>query len=128
MTAIGITTPTFGSTPFTGSARTTRLRLTVRGRRVLAAIAALPAAIAIAIAVVSGGAALATRDAGAPAGSFATVTVAHGDSLWSIAEEVAPQADPRDVVDAIVRLNALDGVTVQAGQSLAIPAEYASGR
>ena len=54
-----------------------------------------------------------------------TITVAAGDSLWSIAEEVAPTADPRDVVDAIVRLNALDGVVVAAGQRIALPAEYA---
>jgi hypothetical protein len=31
------------------------------------------------------------------------------------------------VVDAIVRLNALDGVTISAGERLAIPAEYAQG-
>jgi hypothetical protein len=126
MTAISITTPALGGNAF-AQARGTRLRLTVRGRRVLATIAALPAVLAIAIAMISGGSALATRDSGVPAGSFETITVSHGDSLWSIAEAVAPQADPRDVVDAIVRLNALDGVTLQAGQSLAIPADYATG-
>ena len=73
----------------------------------------------------SGGSALASRDASAPSGSFTTLTVTAGESLWSIAEQVAPGADPRDVVDAIVRLNALEGVTVSAGQRLSIPAEYA---
>jgi hypothetical protein len=101
----------------------TRLRLTVRGRRVLATLAALPAIIALSIAAVSGGAALASRDSGAPAGTFTTVTVGVGDSLWSIAQEVAPAADPRDVVDAIVRLNALPGATVTAGQRLSVPIE-----
>ncbi|MFE7846389.1 LysM peptidoglycan-binding domain-containing protein [Microbacterium sp. NPDC057407] len=128
MTAIGITSPGLGTTSFGLPARSTRLRLTLRGRRVLAALAALPAVVAISVAMVSGGAALASRDAGTDPGSFATVTVSSGDSLWSIAQDVAPDADPRDVVDAIVRLNALDGVTLQAGQSLAIPAEYAPGR
>lgn len=104
--------------------RSTRLRLTVRGRRVLAVLAALPAVIALSVAVLGGGAALASRDAGAPAGSFTTVTVAPGESLWTIAEEVAPDLDPRDVVDELVRLNALDTVLVQAGQRLAIPAAY----
>lgn len=122
MSAIGITAS--GLTPLPA----TRLRLTVRGRRVLAAAAALPAAIALSLAIVGGGAALASHDTGAPAGSFATVVVSSGDSLWSIAEEVAPNRDPRDVVDAIVRLNALDGATISAGQRLAIPAEYAAGR
>jgi Tfp pilus assembly protein FimV len=122
MTAIGIAA--------SGSTRLpeTRLRLTVRGRRALAAAAALPAVIALAFAIMGGGAALAARDTGAPADSFTTVVVSSGDSLWSIAEEVAPSADPRDVVDAIVRLNALHGAAISAGQRLAIPAEYSAGR
>jgi len=106
-------------------APTTRLRLTARGRRVLASIAALPAVIAIALAVLGGGAALASGDGGAPAGTFTEVTVMSGESLWSIAQDVAPDADPRDVVDAISRLNMLDSSTVSAGQRLAIPAEFA---
>jgi len=120
MTAIGLTAPRVTGLP------ATRLRLTVRGRRVLAALAALPAVLALGIAIIGGGAALASRDAGSPAGTFTTVTVSAGDSLWSIAEEVAPSADPRDVVDAIVRLNALEGVTIESGQLIAIPREYAS--
>ena len=121
MTAIGITAPGTASLPVT------RLRLTVRGRRVLVAMAAMPAVLALSVAVISGGSALASKDAGAPAGSFETITVSSGDSLWSIAEEVAPAADPRDVVDAIARLNALQGVSISAGQRLAIPAEYSAG-
>jgi Tfp pilus assembly protein FimV len=103
----------------------TRLRLTRRGRRVLAALAAFPVVVALCAAVIGGGAALASRESGAPAGSFETITVAAGDSLWSIAQQVAPGADPRDVVDAIVHLNALDGVSVTPGERIAIPAEYA---
>jgi len=110
------------------AARPTRLRLTARGRRALAVLASLPAVVALAVAVVSGGAALATSEAGAPAGSFATVTVMPGDSLWSIAAQVAPAADPRDVVDAIMRLNALPGAGLAAGQTIAIPADYSAGQ
>lgn len=115
MTAITISAPT-----------TTRLRLTVRGRRALATVVALPVVVALSMAIVGGGSALASREAGAASGTFATVTVSPGESLWSIAQEVAPTADPRDVVDAIVRLNALDGATVAAGQRLSIPAQYSS--
>jgi Tfp pilus assembly protein FimV len=104
----------------------TRLRLTTRGRRVLAALVATPVAVALGLAILAGGSALASREGGAPMGSFTTVTVGAGQSLWSIAEEVAPNADPRDVVDAIARLNALGGTQVAAGQRLAIPAEYAA--
>src|SRR5262245_44085532 len=32
-----------------------------------------------------------------------TVVVESGDTLWSIAREVAPHSDPRDVVDALVQ-------------------------
>ena len=108
-------------TAITIHAQPTRLRLTVRGRRTLAGLAALPGVIAIAFALVSGGSALASLDDGAAAEEFVTVVVGAGDSLWSIAEDAAPRADPRDVVDAIVRLNALDGATVSAGQRLAVP-------
>ena len=104
------------------SARQTRLRLTVRGRRLLAFIAALPAAVALCAAVLAGGSALASG-AGAPEATFQTVTVGPGDSLWAIAAEFAPGADPRDVVAAIVRLNALEG-TIVPGQELALPPEY----
>ncbi|MFS0733360.1 LysM peptidoglycan-binding domain-containing protein [Microbacterium sp. 1P10UB] len=117
---------TIAATPIPSTA-TTRLRLTVRGRRVLAAAAAFPAAVALAIAVVGGSAAIATPDAGMPAGSFQTVTVGAGESLWSIAQEIAPSADPRDVVSAIERLNALESGTLTAGQKLSVPAEYARG-
>lgn len=99
----------------------TRLRLTVRGRRVLAAVAALPAVIAIVFAALSGGAALAARDADGPTQTYGEITVMAGESLWSIAQEVAPASDPRDVVAEISRLNALDGGVITAGQRLAIP-------
>ncbi|MFG6403317.1 MULTISPECIES: LysM peptidoglycan-binding domain-containing protein [unclassified Microbacterium] len=108
------------------TAASTRLRITARGRRVLAGLVALPLALALGFAALSGGTALASRDAGAPAGSFEEVTVMSGETLWSIAQDVAPSSDPRDVVAAIVRLNALDGVTVSAGERLAIPAEYSA--
>ncbi|MCR2813372.1 LysM peptidoglycan-binding domain-containing protein [Microbacterium sp. zg.Y1090] len=102
----------------------TRLRLTARGRRVFTGLAALPIVIAVGAAALSGGGALASGDRSAPAGSFQMVTVAAGESLWSIAEEVAPQADPRDVIHEIVRLNALESSVVAAGQRLSIPWEY----
>ncbi|WP_345752840.1 LysM peptidoglycan-binding domain-containing protein [Microbacterium rhizophilus] len=114
-------------TRVSGARTATRLRLTRRGRRVLAAIAAAPVAAGLALAIVSGGGALASRDAGAPAGTFDSVTVMPGESLWSIAEEVAPAADPRDVVDAIIALNQLPSSAVAAGERLAIPAEYSAG-
>lgn len=110
------------------TAPTTRLRLTARGRRVFAFVAALPVIVALAIAVVGGGAALASNETGAAAGAFTEITVLSGETLWSIAEDVAPGSDPRDVVAEITRLNALENGSVAAGQRIAIPAEYTSAR
>lgn len=122
MTTIDIT----GIPVFAARAQTTRLRLTVRGRRVLAVLASVPAVLALSIAILSGGGALASGEGSAPAGTFEQVTVMPGDTLWSIAEGIAPGADPRDVIDAIVRLNALSSGSLVAGQSLALPLEYST--
>ena len=120
MTAIGITASGTRRLPARGCASPSR------GRRVLAALAALPAVVALSFASSAAAARSPSRDAGAPAGSFTTVTVVVGRvAVVDRRSRSRPRADPRDVVDAIVRLNALDGVTVSAGQRLAIPAEYA---
>ena len=50
-----------------------------------------------------------------------SVTVQPGESLWAIAEAVAPEQDPRDVVAAIVQLNNLDAARVVPGQALFVP-------
>lgn len=103
----------------------TRLRITARGRRLLTALVAIPVAAAIAYAALTGGSALASGEPAGPA-AFDTVTVQPGDTLWSIAGEIAPAADPRDVVAAVSRLNVIDGGVIAVGQHLAIPAQYTS--
>jgi Tfp pilus assembly protein FimV len=47
--------------------------------------------------------------------------VREGDTLWSIAERVAPRADPRPVVDALVTVNEVDAGSLVPGQVLVIP-------
>ncbi|MDR2999190.1 MAG: LysM peptidoglycan-binding domain-containing protein [Microbacterium sp.] len=101
----------------------TRLRMTRRGRRVLSALVATPIAFGIAYAGIAGGSALASGENAAPV-EFQTVMVLPGDTLWSIAGEVAPGADPRDVVDDISSLNNLHGGILQVGEELAIPTRY----
>ena len=100
-----------------------RLRLTRRGRAVFATLLAAPIAIALAVAGFSG----APAQAGVtPAtGTFDYITVATGESLWDLAGWIAPDADPRDVVEALTSLNQLTSAEVQPGQRLAIPAAYA---
>jgi len=99
-----------------------RLRLTARGRAVLLFLLAAPIALWLLIAQLNGGPATGTHDAGA---SVPVVVVQPGESLWSVAERIAPSADPRDVIDAIVDFNHLPSADVMAGQQLGIPAPYA---
>jgi hypothetical protein len=99
-----------------------KLRITRRGRAVLAAVIALPLVLGTAAAVLNGGGAVAT-DTGSTA-EFSYVEVEAGQSLWSLAESIAPQADPRDVIAGIVKLNGLPSADVQPGERLAIPFEY----
>lgn len=124
-----MTTIDIAGTPvFAPRVAQTRLRLTVRGRRVLAGLAAVPAIVALSIAILSGGGALASGEGNAPAGTYEQLTVLPGDTLWSIAEAIAPDADPRDVVGELMRLNALPSGELVAGQSIAVPLEYSAQR
>lgn len=120
----------------------TRLRLTRRGRVVLTTLAAVPLVLAAVAFTVNGGAAGAsdsasginlmsyTTDSGIIAtlaysptdvGSARFITVEPGQTLWDLAEEISPSADPRDVVADIKRLNSLSAETLQPGQRLEIP-------
>ncbi len=49
------------------------------------------------------------------------VTVQQGDSLWTLARQVAPDADPRDVVARIRDLNDLSSSGLVPGQQLLLP-------
>ncbi|MFJ4225486.1 LysM peptidoglycan-binding domain-containing protein [Microbacterium sp. NPDC089695] len=119
-----MSTITFSSAAVIPARPATRLRLTARGRRLVLAAAAVPLAVGIAFAALSGGSAVASNEQ-VPTASFETITVMPGDTLWSIAESVAPGADPREVIGDITRLNSLQGGALQIGQEIAIPAAYA---
>ncbi|MEJ1088299.1 LysM peptidoglycan-binding domain-containing protein [Microbacterium sp. Mu-80] len=120
MSTIGIQATTSRPVPMA-----TRLRITARGRRVLAVAAALPVAVGIAFSVLAGGSALASGSHSEPV-SFESVTVLPGDSLWSIAAEAAPGADPRVVIEDIKRLNNLSSGAIQVGAEISIPTAYTS--
>ena len=49
------------------------------------------------------------------------VTVSTGDSLWIIAQRVAPDADIWLVVDQITELNGLSSTVLRPGQRLVVP-------
>jgi hypothetical protein len=98
------------------------LRLTRRGRIVVAVMAAL---LVAALSLIAAGAAQAISHAG-PAhqvgsANLAQVVVQPGQSLWSVAESADPSADTRRVIQQITELNSLNGDTVFAGQRLWVP-------
>jgi hypothetical protein len=109
----------------------TRLRLTRRGRIVFTALASLPLVAWALVTVLGSGGAAADGGSSAPASSFEApsfeapsfeyVTIGQGDSLWAIAESLAPDGDPRVLIDEIIRLNGLDDAVVEPGQRLALP-------
>ena len=55
--------------------------------------------------------------------SHTWITVESGETLWSLAYEIAPTKDPRDVIAEIVSLNQLNS-DLQPGQRIALPAGY----
>ncbi|WP_228506016.1 LysM peptidoglycan-binding domain-containing protein [Curtobacterium sp. VKM Ac-1395] len=119
----GSTISSSGLAGMHGTVVRSRLRLTRRGRMVFTTLAALPVLVVVAVVGLNGGQASAGNTSADV--HFQTVTVEPGETLWQLAEETAPNADPRDFVQDVVNLNALDGSGVQAGEQLAIPTKYA---
>jgi hypothetical protein len=96
------------------------LRLTRRGRIVVAVAAAL---LLAALSLIIASSAQATSHpvpARAPQG-LTQVIVRPGQSLWSVAENADPGADTRVVIQQIVKLNRLTADVVFAGQRLWVP-------
>ena len=112
-----------GVMPYAGEPR---LRITARGRSVAATLIATPFVLAVMLFSINGGAATASLDDATT--SFEYVTVDAGESLWQLAESIAPTADPRDVIAQIIQLNQLGSAEVYAGQELALPPQYGSSR
>lgn len=85
-------------------------------RRRLAVLGVVALALALVLALVELG--RATLDPSVPARPVArvSVVVTPGDTVWSLAAELAPGDDPRPVVDAIVEANG--GAELVAGQRL----------
>jgi hypothetical protein len=110
------------------------VRLTRRGWVVLAVLAALvlagllvagataaqASALALSVALIWFARLSAPQPTAAPPAPRA-VTVAPGDTLWSIAQRTQPGADPQTVVPGIMSANHLSGATVTVGQRLWVP-------
>jgi nucleoid-associated protein YgaU len=96
----------------------TPVRLTARGRRLVAALglAVGVGAAALVGSALQGGSASALHLAGQ-----SSVVVRAGDTLWSIATSVAGDQDVRVVVHRIQDLNGLHGSGIMPGQVLRLP-------
>jgi LysM repeat protein len=89
------------------------LRLTRRGLVAAVATTVLLALVMLAVARMS-----APHAAPAPAAAPGVVTVQSGDTLWSIAQRVAPGDDPRAVVARLEHVNHLGTLALRPGQTL----------
>lgn len=118
-------TPTSaGLSTSTPTVRASHLRLTRRGRLVLTTLVALPLVAATGAFALTGGVAVASNSSSST--TFEYVQVASGQSLWQLAESIAPGADPRDVVSDLLHFNQLGSADVHPGQQLALPAKYSN--
>lgn len=100
------------------------VRLTRRGRMVVAGLAIALGAAAVCILSLSlAGGALASSHGAARAGyrGMHQIVVEPGQSLWSIASAAEPAADPRIVIPQIIETNSLAGNTVYVGEMLWLP-------
>ena len=93
------------------------LRLTRRGRLVLVLVAM--ALLFVAVSVGRAGSQAATVSDTGP--GLEQVTVQPGETLWAVAQRIAPDNDPREVIAQIRRINDLETSTLQAGQQLLLP-------
>lgn len=111
MSAITLTNQGFSINP---SARLNR-----RGR--LARTLVVLSLAIVAASVAGGGAGADTDFAPAPSKSFITVTVAPGDTVWSLANHVSEGHEVRSLVAQIIEVNSLGSGDVTAGQKIRIP-------
>ncbi len=91
------------------------VRLTRRGVVVLGVAVAVLASAMIGVALLS---APGSASGSVSAPPTATVTVRSGDSLWSIAQRIAPAVDPRAEVATLQHVNHIDGSALLPGQVL----------
>lgn len=113
-------TVAYASTPHASA----RLRLTRRGRVVVGGLIALVLAALLAFATALLAPQAFASNTSSSDQQFHYVVAQPGESLWSLASDLDPQVDPRDLIAEIVQLNQLEGSDVEAGQALAVPLRY----
>jgi nucleoid-associated protein YgaU len=101
------------------------VRLTRRGRRVVAGLVICMVIVAVTVLWMSLAGSVQASSHGPSAGSpyqgMTQVVVRPGQTLWSIAAAAEPSGNPWAVVQQIINVNALSSANVQAGQLLWVP-------
>jgi len=100
------------------------VRLTRRGRAVVAAlvvVAIAAMALVIAMAAAAGAQAASPGQPGSGHRGMHEIVVQPGQTLWSIASAAEPTADPRVVVQQIMAANRMTTADIAAGQVLWVP-------
>jgi LysM repeat protein len=96
--------------------------MTRRGRAVLLILIATPLVVAALLFGINAGGATATSSST----PLAKVTVVGGETLWGVAQQIAPHADPRDVVADLMSVNRLSSADIYPGEQLSVPAQYST--
>lgn len=91
----------------------------VNPRRFVQRVGILAVAAVAVTGFITGQAAGASGSAGASSEHY---SVHQGETLWSIADSVAPDLDPREYVASLVELNRLESASLKPGQDLILPA------
>lgn len=112
-------TVSFGAPVRLGHAAHQAVRLTRRGRLVVIGLL-----VGFLLAAFSLGRAGSSQAAGtvSQATPVVSTTVHSGETLWAVAQRVAPDVDPREVVAQLRRLNHLTTSSLEVGQQLVVPA------
>lgn len=103
-----MTTATLGRTP---------VRLTPRGRALALGLGVL--VLLLLISLGRAGSQAATATGTGP--QLRPTTVQPGETLWSVAQRIAPGRDPREMVAQIRRVNHLPSSGLRVGQQLMLP-------
>ncbi len=81
----------------------------------------LAAAATVTLAVVGGLGWIGQTPGPGVSAETAVIRVGAGETVWDVAQRVAPKSDQRAVVERIRQLNGLAGSAVQPGQQLQVP-------
>jgi len=96
-----------------------RILLNRRGR--LARTLVVLSLAIVAASIAGGQAGAETAKVAATSSHFITVTVAPGDTVWSLANRVTTDGNASDLVASIIEINSLGSGDLTAGQKIRIP-------